>query len=331
MSAILKRSLWLGLGALVATAAAGCEVVDCDKNPEKEVCQDDPEEDGGDSWEDADTPEADASLDGGGSDSGRDGGTSDAGDARADGSSSDGGTADGGDASSSEPLTISEFCIAQQRVAVAWRNELEGLCGTTGAVDERDTFLSEVFAYPAEDAEGKCINTIEGLVNAGNTTFDGSKAQACADKFVANYDDPPVPFPTDGIDLSSIEATVGHGAPQPVQITECRAAVKGKLTRDKVCTNSLECADGLRCLAAPGGTLSCQPALTGGTCTRTGDCADSYICVGVSSGAGKTCVKNDQLVLNGGNCSFSLECAEGLVCNASNKCANPTAQVICKP
>lgn len=334
-----KRIPSVLFGALLIAGLTGCEVtrVDCDETPEADICQDDPEDDSGIDW-DSDTPEPDASLDGG-SDGGRDGGSADGGDASSDGGSADGGSSDGGssdggssDGSTSEPLTIDEFCVAQLETAVAWRDALEDLCGGSTAASDRSTFLQEVFAYAPDDAEGKCITARQAPVTAGNSTFDGTKAQGCVDAFLASFDAPPDPFPTDGIDLAMYEAKVAHGAPTLIQIPACRATFKGKLTRGKACTDHFECLDGLRCLDAPGGGRTCETALVGGTCTQSSQCADGYTCVGATgAGGGRTCVKSTELPLNGGNCSFSLECSEGLVCNASNKCGNPTAQVICKP
>jgi hypothetical protein len=339
MSATNYRLFLLsGLVAAVAASAAGCEItkIDCDKTPEEDICQDDPEEDGGDEWPDedggnADAGKTDAGVDGGKTDAGLDGGKTDA---AVDGGSTDAGidgSTDGSTDAAASTLTIDEFCIAQLKVAVTWRDGLEAAC-TSATLTDRETFLLEVLAYQKDDAEGKCVTARKAAVDSGNTTFDGTKAQACADAFTKNFDAPPDPFPSAGIDLAMYEANVAHGAPTLVQIPECRATFKGKLARGKVCTDNFECADGLRCLTAPGNTKACETALVGGTCTQTSNCADGYTCVGAENvGGGRTCVKNDALPLSGGNCQFSLECDKGLNCNASGKCANPVAQVICKP
>jgi hypothetical protein len=215
---------------------------------------------------------------------------------------------------------------------VAWRDDLEGLCGSASLAD-RETFLLEVFAYPKDDAEGKCISAREAAVKSGNTTFDGTKARACADAFLANFETPPDPFPTDGIDLAMYEAKIAHGAPTIFQIPACRAAFKGKLTRGKACTDHFECVEGLRCLDAPGGSASkaCETALVGGACVQSSQCADGYTCVGGGGSGGRTCVDSTMLPTNGGNCSFSLECGKDLICNSANHCAPATPQVICKP
>jgi hypothetical protein len=326
------QTRWILATSLLA-AIAGCDVTvhDCKKEPEAEICQDD-EDDDEDAGEEP-IDEEDASVDAGkrdaGADAGKDGGTSaDAG--KDGGSSGDGSTTP--DSSSTAPITVDDFCAAQLKTAVAWRDALDGLCdGLTKDKQTRDDFLQRSLAYAADDAEGKCITARNASITAGNTTFDGSKAMACADAFAGNFMAPPDPFPTTGgIDLAMYEAKIAHGAPALVQIPACRAAFKGKLARDKPCTDNFECVDGLRCLSAPGNTTTCQPALTGGTCAQSANCADGYTCVGSTAGGGKTCVKSDALPLTGGNCSFSIECATDYVCNASNKCANPVASVICK-
>ncbi|HTU60683.1 MAG TPA: hypothetical protein VMF89_19660, partial [Polyangiales bacterium] len=225
--------------------------------------------------------------------------------------------------------SVNEFCAEQLKTAVAWRDALESLCGgLTQDAMAREGFLQRALAYAPEDAEGKCITARNAPITAGNTTYDGTKAQACADAFAGNFMAPPSPFPTTGIDLNMYEAKIAHGAPTLVQIPACRAAFTGKLTRGTTCTDHFECRDGLRCLEAPGGRKTCEPAITTGTCALSSECADGYTCVGSSAGGGKTCVKSDALPLTGGNCSFAIECATDYVCT-SNKCANPTANVVC--
>ena len=318
-----RQTRWILTGSLLmALAACDVDVIDCDEEPEAKICQDDEEDlDAGDEPTDEEDADVDASktLDAG-SDASTDGGTGN--DASVDG-------ATGSD--SSVAISVDDFCVAQLATAVAWRDELEELCGPTDEAAAREKFLLEVLAYPAEDAEGKCISARNAPITAGNTTFDGTKAMACASAFTANFAAPPDPFPSAGIDLVMHESKIAHGAPVLIQIPACRAAFKGKLARDKACSDNFECVDGLRCMDAPGGTKTCQPALVGGTCTQTSICADNYTCVGSTSGGGKTCVKSDELPLSGGNCRFSLECAVDYVCNASGKCVPPSAQVICKP
>lgn len=333
----MMQTRWILASSLLA-AIAGCDVTvhDCDKEPDAKICQDDDDFDF-DAGDEPDDEEDGGSNDGGkldgGADASKDGGSGpDASkDASADGAtSSDGGDSDGG--GSNAAITVDDFCAAQLKTAVAWRDALDDLCGgLTKDQQARADFLQRVLAYAADDAEGKCITARNAPITAGNTTFDGTKAQACADAFASNFMAPPDPFPTSGgIDLAMYEAKIAHGAPTLIQIPACRAAFKGKVARDKACTDNFECVDGLRCMSAPGNTTTCQPALTGGTCLQTSNCADGYTCVGSSAGGGKTCVKSDALPLSGGNCSFSIECATDYVCNSSNKCANPTASVVCK-
>jgi hypothetical protein len=332
-----KSYRWLLLGTLaVGAATSGCDgitTVNCDKEPDADICQDDPEDDAGDDWPDEDGGTA---ADGGKADAGKtDAATSDAGKTDAGGSdggvdaSTDGATSDGGSDASTQPLTVDEFCAEQLKVAVAWRDDLEGLCGSTTNTAERNAFLEAVLGY-LDDGEGKCVTAINAAIATTNTTFDGSKAQACADTYNAQLALPPDPFPTSGIDLITYESKIGHGAQQLIQIPVCRQAIKGKATSGKTCAGHFECAEGLRCLEASGGAKTCQTARVGGTCTAAAQCADGYTCVGsATSGGGKTCVKNDGLPENGGNCGISRECATDLVCTAG-KCANPVAAVICK-
>jgi hypothetical protein len=327
----MMQTRWILASCLLASIA-GCDVdvIDCDKEPDAKICQDDEDddEDAGDEPVDDEDGSVDGGKRDGGADASSDGGSSQDGSTDA---SSDGGADASSDASSSTAITVDDFCAAQLKTAVAWRDALDVLCdGISKDKQARDEFLQEVLAFAPDDAEGKCITARNAPITAGNTTFDGTKAMACADAFASNFMAPPEPFPTSGgIDLAMYEAKIAHGAPTLIQIPACRAAFKGKLARDKACTDHFECVDGLRCLSAPGNTTTCQTALTGGTCTTTSQCSDGYTCVGSTAGGGKTCVKSDALPLSGGNCSFSIECGTDYVCNASNKCGNPVANVVC--
>lgn len=329
MSANQNRSILVASLLLVGVAGCDIDVHDCSKEPDAAICQDDEEEeDAGDTEPEDDAASGDAGSRDAAADASRDGsldgsegGADASGDARTDGATS----SEGG----SNSISVNEFCQAQFKTAIAWREALDELCGgITKDRELRDTFLSRVFAFVGEDPEGACIATRNAPITAGNTAYDGTKAQACADAFAANFMAPPNPFPTNGIDLAIYEAKIGHGAPALVQIPACRMTFAGKLTRGTSCTDNFECLDGLRCLAAPGGGKTCESARVGGTCLQTSECADGYMCVGSSQGGGKTCVKSNELPLNGGNCTFAAECAEGLGC-VSNKCANPVANVIC--
>jgi hypothetical protein len=303
---------WIVVGSL-ALALGGCEVHKCTDKDEDGRCADlfDDDEDAGD--DDA------GPLDGGRSDGGRsDGGRTDGG--------TDGGTGEGGaDGGGGEALTLEQFCEAQFATAISWRTAIGEYCDDD-SFPELESFLESTFLFPKDDAVGKCISAL----NSNNLTFDGSRAAACAEAFASQYDDPPASFSDGGIDLSMYTSTIGHGAAALAQLPECRAAFKGKLARDARCLNHLECMDGLRCLPAPGDTIACQPALTGGVCLSNAQCDDGYTCVGTDASGGKTCVTNDALPL-AGNCGRTLECAEGRVCNDSNRCVAPTADVICAP
>jgi hypothetical protein len=321
----MTQTRWILASSLLGLMA-GCDVTvtDCDEEPDAEICQDDIEDEdaSGEEEVDADARDGgrDAGRDGGSQDAGRDGGSQDAG--------GDGGVDGSAPTDASVSISVDEFCVAQLATAVAWRDELEALCGSTEQ-QAREDFLQRVLAYAPDDAEGKCISARNAPIMAGKTTFDGSKAMACASAFVGNFMAPPSPFPTSGIDLAMYEAKIAHGAPALIQIPECRAAFKGKTTRGNACSDNFECVDGLRCLPAAGNTTQCQTALVGGTCVQSSNCADGYTCVGSTAGGGKTCVKSDALPLSGGNCTFSAECSTDYVCSSAGKCTNPVADVIC--
>jgi hypothetical protein len=306
---------WIVAGFMLS-ALAGCEVHvgHCKKDDAGDCVDLFPDDDGGglDGGEDDDVDAADASH--------HDAGKSDA---AAEDAGRDAGLSDGGRDAQAEALTLEDFCIAQYAKAVLWRDALEDYCGNH-EVAARESFLQLSFAYPPGDAVGDCITKR----TSSNVTYDGSRAQACADAFTAQFPEPPADFPDAGVDLSTYTSTVAHGAASLVQIADCRATFKGKLGRDKTCADSFECTDGLRCLTAPGDITTCQPALIGGVCLRSSDCADSYTCVGSDASGGKTCVKSDELPL-AGNCQFSFECAQDRICNDSGKCAPPQPDVIC--
>lgn len=315
-----KHFAWIFMGSMLS-ALSGCDVSvgHCDRDDAGDCVDLFPDDDAGDE------------EDGGSKDAGgKDAGGKDAGDADGDaaGEDSDADVDAGGDAG--DAISVDEFCIELLKNAVAWRDALEGLCDRQeqGA---RDLFLQKVLAYAPDDAEGKCITARNAVLDGGKATYDGKQAMACATAFAEGFAPPPDPFPTEGINLAQYEASIAHGAPALIQIPQCRETFKGTLKRDAKCSDNFECIDGLRCLPAPGQTTTCQPALVGGTCVQSSNCADGYMCVGdPDAGGGKTCVKSDKLPQSGGNCYFSAECSDGLVCT-SRKCAQPTTSVICAP
>jgi hypothetical protein len=308
---------WIVVGSLaLGLSACDVHVGKCDRDDAGDCVDLFPDD------EDAGDEEDAGALDGGRADGGRsDGGRSDGG---VDGGAGEGGSDGGGGTDgSAEPLTLEQFCEAQFATAVLWRDAFENHCDNDN-ISERDEFLGKTFAYSPDTAVDGCIDRFD----SSNITFDGSLASACAQAFSDQFPAPPDAFPETGIDLSTYASMIGHGASTLFQLPECRAALKGKLAQDDVCTNSLECRDGLRCRPAPGDTSTCQTALKGGVCRRTSECADGYTCVGSSAGAGKTCIPSDDLPITG-NCELSIECAEGRVCNDAGSCAAPTPDVIC--
>jgi hypothetical protein len=308
--------LSLALGALLLSS--GCEVSTCK---------------GAKCFKDAgDFFGHDSGTDGGATSDGAVGTTDGAagdGDVQADGgnhSGNDGGSGDAGGGG----LTLEDFCTAEFVTAIAWRDYFGDNCTTQNfPFAQRDTFL-QLLAYSGDNAIDMCIAQRMAPISAGNTTYDGTKAAACAAAFAQQIDGPGSDKPTDGIDLGDLESKLGHGGQVLVQIPACRAAFKGKLQADAPCTDGFECTDGLRCMTAPGNTKTCQLAIgNAGTCTNNSDCGDGLTCIG-SQASGRVCRPANDLGLNGANCTFSKECAEGLVCGNGGKCAVPTADVVCK-
>lgn len=317
------QSRWfLGLGGTLLVALAGCDVSvgKCDRDDAGECVNLFPDDD-----EDGGTGKSDAGRDRSVADAGVDGAAADAGDV--DASGADAGGADAGDIGPA--ITVDEFCIAQLATAVSWRDQLEDFC-VAKDLDWRNSFLSLSLAY-TDASEDKCVNERKASIASGSIVFDGTHAQRCASIFADQFTAPPASFPAAGLDIAMYEATIGHGAQTLVQIPQCRAAFKGTLARDKVCADSLECVDGLRCLVATGNTRTCQPAVTPpGICARTSDCADGFTCAGPDGGA-KSCIPSNDLRLDGGGCFLSAECVSGSVCTDAGKCAPAVANLICEP
>jgi hypothetical protein len=315
-----KQARWLVASSLAIGTLAGCEKVDCDKTPEKEICQDDflDDDDGGTEDEDATVPSADggARLDGG-----RDA-SSDA-SASLDGSARDGSVSGNDGSMSSTSLTVTEFCEAQLAAALAWRDAFDTCCpGAKPAAVT--TFLSGVVAY-VEDAVGRCEDLRKAPITAMKITYDGSKAGACASAYAQAYALPPATCPTDGFDLEILEGMIGHGAQALAQIASCREAFKGSTKQGQACEDQLECASGLRC-AGETGKKTCQNTVaSSGTCNSNSECADGLTCVGSSASGGKQC---RELAGSSGKCERSSECETSFVCRASG--SNPAQCVSAK-
>jgi hypothetical protein len=319
MSARLYRSLSAS-ALLVAVAACNVDVVDCDKE-DASICNEDlfdsgvVDEDDASSTSDAGTAEGDGStpLDDAAVDSG----------SQPDSSSED--------AAVPAELSVEEFCAARYAVALAWRDALETQCpSATTAADLRAEFLGTNLLY-VDTSIDTCVGSTNDLIGKKQVGYVGSAAQSCADAYNAQFAGPPASFPAQGVDLGTAAATIGHGAASPAQIPACRAALVGKLALGDTCPTSVACVDGLRCLAAPGGTKTCQrPVNEGGQCNSSGDCSDSSRCVkSTSSSTGKVCVDKNALRGSQGSCDISTECETGLVCNASDLCVTAQQNFVC--
>ena len=260
-------------------------------------------------------------------------------DGAAGGATSDGsvdGGIDGGtlvDAGPATPtsLTLEQFCDARYSVAKQWRDGYFAKCCVSNQdLASSNSFLGSNFGLASEaDTVGLCVSGIQALPPA-NIKFVGTAASACAAKLSAPFVAPPAMCPAGGIDIKTLESTVGHQAPSPVQLAECRAAFVGQVAFGGSCTNSLECKTGSRCLGDVGSKTCRAPIDASGPCSGTSECADGLVCVnGAGSTMGKVCRAASEPLDVTVACQLSTECRSGLVCDA-NKCANPTPSLICK-
>jgi hypothetical protein len=319
MSARLYRSLSAS-ALLVAVTACNVDVVDCDKE-DASICNDDLFDSG---IVDDDTG------------SSRDGGTPENdGAATSEDGAVDGGTsqpdASNEDAAVPLELSVEEFCAARYAVALAWRDALETQCpSATTAADLRAEFLGTNLLY-VDTSIDTCVTSTNDLISKKQVGYVGSAAQGCADAYNAQFAGPPASFPAQGVDIGTAAATIGHGAASPAQLPACRAALVGKLVLGDTCPTSVACADGLRCLTAPGGAKTCQrPLDAGGQCNSSGDCSDDTRCVkSGSSSTGKVCVSKGELRGSQGSCDSSVECESGLLCNASDLCVTAQQSFVC--
>lgn len=258
--------------------------------------------------------------------------------------------ADGGlDASAPDAattvLTEQQFCEAQFATSRAWRDQFSTQCGCLSNDDVAGaaSFLAAALNFNDQTISG-CPDRIQQLRGLG-VQFDGSKAAACARAFSANFQDPsaftaPLASCSAGFDIGKLEAEVGHGRQAVAQLADCRATFVGTKARDAACTDSLECAGGLRCRGIPGGGgTTCQPALAKSeVCSKNDECADGLICSlnvpgnGTTVAAQSVCLGTGALELKSlnGNCARSFECERGLVCDVdSHKCVPAVSDVIC--
>ena len=228
-------------------------------------------------------------------------------------------------------LTLEQFCEARYAVAKQWRDTyFAKCCSNNQDLATTNTFLGSNFGLSSDvDTVGLCVSGIQALPTA-NLTFVGSAATACAAKLSSPFAAPPTDCPAGGIDIKTLEASVGHQVASPVQLTECRAAFVGQVAFGASCTNSLECKGGYRCLGDTG-SKTCRVAVdASGVCAVSSECADGLVCVtGAGSTAGKVCRPATEPLDVTVTCGLSTECRSGLVCD-TNKCANATPSLICK-
>ncbi|HEY6879074.1 MAG TPA: hypothetical protein VI299_13700, partial [Polyangiales bacterium] len=154
--------------------------------------------------------------------------------------------------------------------------------------------------------------------------YSPTAAVGCASKYAAQFSQPPATCPTAGFQIDAVEATMGKQAQELTQLSECRAALVGKLALNATCSGHYQCKSGLRCLGSV-----CRDAVgNGGPCGFTEQCADGLVCVGTSSGSGRACrLKNEPAAVTA-PCTFSVECDNGTFCSG-NQCVTATARAIC--
>ena len=307
------------LFAAYGLASSGCSVNTCKGDECNFDDDDDPFFDGG-------IPDGSVLPDGGSEDSGLS-------------EDMDGGPE--GDGGPVEGLTLAEFCDSQLTTGRQWADALDTCCA--GPVPQAGLdFLAQVLLYPTpttmfpDDAHTRCVDLRQAAIDDGEVVYHADKAAACAASFANQYLLPPESCPAGGFDVAELEATIGHGAAALPQLAACRAAFEGQVERDGLCDNGegvaddLRCGPGLRCLPAPGDTLTCQPSVdNGGACSRNSDCDDGLTCLGAVAAGDGVCRESDDLGINGADCRFSRECVDTLVCDEVNECATPVADVIC--
>jgi hypothetical protein len=148
--------------------------------------------------------------------------------------------------------------------------------------------------------------------------------------FNSQFPAAPTACPAAGFDAETIEATTAHGAQELNQLSACRQAIVGKVAFNAACGNSFECQAPYRCLGTPGAKTCRVPLSRGNPCSRTSECEDGYVCMGVASGSGgRVCYPATEPLETGSACSASTECRTGLLC-INNKCTSPQSQLICK-
>jgi len=234
------------------------------------------------------------------------------------------------DAATVATYNVEEFCAAKYRTATQWRDKLDDCCVTAGnAKDDRSFFLVLGLLY--EDGSEKpesvadCVTKLTAQIGA-SLEFSPTAAVACANKFSSQFSPPPVACPMAGVQIDSFEAMLGKQAQELTQLSECRAALVGKLAFNASCSGagSYQCQPGLRCLGSV-----CRDALVNGSpCGSTDQCGDGLVCMGQSSGSGRVCRPKTEPVAVTSACTYSVECDQGAFCE-NNRCTTATARTIC--
>ncbi|MET0284519.1 MAG: hypothetical protein ABW352_08625 [Polyangiales bacterium] len=227
-------------------------------------------------------------------------------------------------------LSVEGFCDARYRVAKAWRDKFEECNCPNTTIEDRGIFLLGGLLY--DDGNGDATESVQACVtrlNAAigpNLTFTGTAAAGCAAKFAGQFAEPPATCPAGGFKIDELEAANGKQAQELTQLTECRAALAGKLALNAACTDSYQCQGGLRCLSGV-----CRDGLASGTvCGRTEQCADGLVCVGGTSPGGRVCRPKAMPAAVTAACTFSVECDPGALCGATNQCTLATSRAICQ-
>jgi hypothetical protein len=96
-----------------------------------------------------------------------------------------------------------------------------------------------------------------------------------------------------------------------------------------VCSNSLDCCNGVPCVPDQNGVLHCGAGCsqTGNSCTSDADCCSGGTCVFQPGSTQGTCGGDTMCSLEGQACSDTMPCCAGIACNVTG--SNPV--VACPP
>ncbi len=312
------RLAWraLGLGLLAVTAACdGNGIEFCTNRNDAGECPEVPDF-SFDASLDAALP-SDAST--------RDGAASDAA-VVADATAAMDASTDAGTDSATPPASynVEDFCAAKYRVAKAWQDKFDECTCPGNTAEDRSAFLIGGLLYDdalATESVAACVTRLNAAIGP-NLTFDGVAAVECASKFASQFTAPTSGCPEGGFQIDILEGSQGKQSQELTQLTECRAALVGKLALNAACTDSYQCKAGLRCLNSV-----CRDALASGTaCGRTEQCSDGLVCVGPNGN--RVCRPKNAPVALTSACLYSVECDPGAICGGT--CSNATSRTICQ-